>query len=886
MALSYCSPVEPKPVTARLFYLNDELKLTADNLRNLFMQLPTRCRTDRELLYTRLYNKKRLIPDIKVLPFNALIELMNPEMYSADGRNSCRPYSDVVVILGHSNVFNFGSLDISDILEALLYPKPPSLVVFLGCCGGNGRYGPLTMLSQLPEWQNTVFSFYQRRMYIDELFHTSPVLAIQYYVHLVRADSVKETKDNIHRAFTDANRDPRFAYKPDIALLLNCKEEQTAQTILKMVKNFNISTEEIPLSCWQLALYHIFTVEKSGGETTKTKIPSYCIVKTEPTIKKFIADTKEELESLITQPVKRTYKEVKGTLIAKVDERCKAELKDRRLYDIIDLAHELQLLQVTEETLDLLRNNKWQDVNHLQFFVAMLHGYWGKNDYNNLRAYATYHIMKVIKPIAIVTNPSEHELHTYHLCCVGYCLFAPEIRIISDENDPYNEKFGFCLWGSDIPFHYALKCFQDDNHAERYINIPPGQYEQYRKKYLIARGSLESVITAQGYQFILNNQIVREPYLVTLNALPTIEDELPWIDVFDLRIKDCRFVELFNSRRDDYDMHSFRKDECKCKGRTPCNYQYRREDLISALKALKDCLFPTFDPDDGDQCLKHYYKYYYCIKEFQNRDSRNDGHMACFRCKPGVFKPINYLEMRVIHDLETLKKLNNSRKNALLKDRENDYEKDWLMVSRCRFVFAYVSFKKGETKQGTLFFTDSHYGQDMICKRLLGEKLGVEDIDKKDYFKMSEDLNKRQMYDLQEKCLQTIIVNTLQEMLDTKVNLQGLLVRSKNLQILEEVYEAVKKALQTELIKINLQKLLSDWLGNYLKRLFVEKLNEVNQPLVTNWQEEVGKMLQDSIKDLKPTLTTRGVYPFREIGILTITRNDPPLLEWHCQQTD
>ena len=201
MALSYCSPVEPKPVTVRLFYLNDELKLTADNLRNLFMQLPTKCRTDRELLYTRLYTKKRLIPDIKVLPFNALIELMNPEMYSADGRNSCRPYSDVVVILGHSNVFNFGSLDISDILEALLHPKPPSLVVFLGCCGGNGRYGPLTMLSQLPEWQNTVFSFYQRRMYIDELFHTSPVLAIQYYVHLVRADGVKETKDNIVCAF-------------------------------------------------------------------------------------------------------------------------------------------------------------------------------------------------------------------------------------------------------------------------------------------------------------------------------------------------------------------------------------------------------------------------------------------------------------------------------------------------------------------------------------------------------------------------------------------------------------------------------------------------------------------------------------------------------------
>ena len=426
-------------------------------------------------------------------------------MYSADGRNSCRPYSDVVVILGHSNVFNFGSLDISDILEALLHPKPPSLVVFLGCCGGNGRYGPLTMLSQLPEWQNTVFSFYQRRIYIDELCQTSPVLAIQYYVHLVRADSVKETKDNIHRAFTDANRDPRFDYEPDIALLLNCKEEQTAQTILKMVKNFNISTEEIPLSCWQLALYHTFTVEEGPDYEQKMGPSAFTVVK-QPTIKKFIADTKEELKSLITQPVKCTYEEVKEMLIKKVDERWKAELDRRRLNDIIELACEILLIQVTEVTFESLRNNEWEQVDHLQFFVAMLHGYWGKNDYNALREYATYHIMKAMQS---VTTPDEHKLHTYHLCCVGYCLFVPEICIVSDYHIPCVETFRFCLWKEKVNVYYALRNYLSDKYyPDRYINIPFGQVNEYRKRYnCVMQGPLESVITPQGYKWVRNTEI-------------------------------------------------------------------------------------------------------------------------------------------------------------------------------------------------------------------------------------------------------------------------------------------------------------------------------------------------------------------------------------------
>jgi len=854
-----------QPVTVRLFYLDNELKSTADKLRDFFMQLPTGARTN------SLYNKKIQLPDIKVLPFNVLVELMNHDIESA----SSLRYSDIVVILGHSNVFNFGSLDITDILESLLHPKPPSLVAFLGCCGGNGRHGPLAMLSQLPEWQDTVFSFYQRRIYVDELCHTSPVLAIQYYVHLVRANDIEKTKVNIKQAFTDANKDPSFNFKLDIAFKLNCEKEQTAQKLLKMVKNFNIqvSTEEIPLSCWQLALYHTFTVEPEG----------------ESAICKFISGIKRELESFVTQVVQKEDKEM---LITKIDEKCKAELERRKLYDIIELACEIQLLQVTDETLKLLRKNKWIEIDHLQFFVAMLHGYWGKNDYNDLRGYATYHLMKVMEPIATVATPDEHKIHTYQLCCVGYCLFAPEIYILFDEHYPHNQSLGFSLWGNDIPFQYAVKSCLDIPYPDRYINIPTGQVDQYKKRYFIAKGSLESVITDKGYRCIENHQISRKPYFIPLDALPTIEDELPWVDVFGFRQMDPRFVYLYNGEIDDYKMHSFRKGECvlckKNKDKIPCEYKYLREDLKSALNALKNCLFPS----DNDRCLKHYYNYY-CIKGFENRDThcnRDSGRMKCF-IKPTTRNNLtfNYLEMRVVHDFKKLQELEDSKKSKLMKN----HEEIWPMVSRCRFVFQYADLQGGEKKRGRLFFTDSHYGQDAICKKLISEKLGI-DVDKMDYFEVMSKCKKRDIYDLQEKSLQKIVVKTLQETLTDSFQqekLQELLVKNKpeNLQI---VHKTLKKLVEDLEKQLNFQKLLkllsnwlvlSDWLGGHLEKLFVEKLevNEIRQLLVTDWSEIVTKMLHDSTEIFKSDLKVRGVYPFVDIGKLTITRNDPPTLQWY-----
>ena len=363
------------------------------------------------------YSMHAIIPRVKILTFKYLTALVEINSY---GKNLPLPYSDVVVILGHSTITQVESLCIQDIFTAFVQPKPPSLLIFLGCCGGNLRYGPLKKLSLLPEWQGTVFSFYQRRVYIDELCNSLPVLAVHHYVHLPRENSVSKIKRNINKAFRYAEKDSRCTNKYDMAFLLNSGEEQTAdQILLDMVKKpapgISLSFNEIPPSCWHLAMYHKFVVEKNG----------------QGCIKNFNDKIKAELTN--------DYIKVKAQLVAMIDEKCKVELKRQKLCDIIKLVGDIQSLKVTDKTLALLKANKWKEVDHLQFFVALLHGYWGKNPYFNLREHATHLIMEMMKSVHL--DPSY--LRKYQLCCVGYCLFSPEIFITFDKDNQCSRNIGF-----------------------------------------------------------------------------------------------------------------------------------------------------------------------------------------------------------------------------------------------------------------------------------------------------------------------------------------------------------------------------------------------------------------------------------------------------------
>jgi len=619
---------------------------------------------------------------------------------------SSQPYYDVVVILGHSNVFNFGSLNISDILEAVLHPRPPSFIVFLGCCGGNPRYGPLKKLSLLPEWQNTIFSYFQRRIYKDELCNTIPVLAIQYYLHLethyTEINKPLPEKFLLVYSIRCAYLDSRYRYKGDSARFLNPKYELSpAQEFLEVVKK-STGGNAIPLSCWQLAMYHNFILEQHG----------------EKTMRNFIS---------IVPYVSRQ------NAIANIDEICKAALNCQKLYKIIELAHELQSLEVTEETLDLLRNNKWNEVDHLQFFVAMLQGYWGKNNYDSLLEYATYHLMMVMKLLAFAEHPDKKILHKYQLCCVGYCSFSPDSYIIAGEDIKE-----FYLWRGEVPFEITcainyrkiispgeLCYFSMSTAQQQKLNLESNlkaftDSHQHKMKHYI-NGTFECVITEKGYQVVSNDHITKLPCLVQLSVLPTNEEELPWVDVSVLCRKDyVRFVKLYNSKEGHIDMHSWLKDDCdtcnkiqatgkRMRNAVTCPYKYEYKDLSMALNALQDYFFPL--PDARKLAKEKRLCYFYRVKKFVNADIPESGYMKCFP------DDMCYCEMTVIHRPDTLSKVD--VKDPLM----THHEKCWGMVSRCRFIFACTVTVDKKTVQGKLYFTNSHYGDDKIPKEAMLKKL-------------------------------------------------------------------------------------------------------------------------------------------------------------------
>jgi len=702
--------------TVKLFYLSNSLKSTAKKLEQFLRAAPTA--SENPMLDPTLFTQD-CKPRIELLLFTDLIAVMSGDA------SSDQPQTDIVVILGHSNVFNFGSLAIPDIMGALLprkpERKPPSLVVFLGCCGGNPRYGPLVMLSQLPEWQNTVFSFFPRRIYEEELCRRAPVLVVQYLLHLSivpnyagieSADSVERVENFLRKyiiGFCDTHikSDVRYAQDEQLetAFYLNLKEQQTAQKILN-IKNSGtglyISSKEIPLSCWQLAMYHTYTAGKGGEKSIKT----------------FIENTEAELESM--QIVNETM------LIAEIDKKCKTELEQRKLCNIIELSCELRLMQVTEETFELLRTNKWDKVDHLQFFVAMLQGYWGKNDEFKLIEYASHHLVEMMKSTNVHDND---KLHKYQLCCVGYCLFSPETYIISDKD------YEICLLRKD-----KMKINNEILLCDR-------------------------LITVSGYKITWYGQVsLQAPKLdcKSMKPLPQYDDnELPWFEVFDLCKIDDQFVKLYNEPVQDdqlaqndqqgIPMRSYRSSES-------CSYLYKRGDLELALKALQDyCHAKNYffceTQSSAANSLPNKYrlKTLYGVKDFHNKDA---GYMQSFpEKKDGIW----YVEMRVVHVKDKLVKINiHEDENLLHKDRVKDHLDNWEKVSRCRFVCA-LYYTKDNNLIGTLFFTDSHYGDDKVKEERIEDKLKEKNInfDSLNYFekvnKLIESTSKAEWYDLKEE---------------------------------------------------------------------------------------------------------------------------------------
>ena len=328
----------------------------------------------------------------------------------ADNQAAVSSEYEVVIILGHSNVYNIGPYSMYDILQAVLRHKPV-IVAFLGCCGGSMRYGPLLMASHMQEVKTTIFGFYQRRIYIDELLQTSLVVGIRNYLRLSGAASRTIAKDSfIHaaielneRTLSDVALPSHYPPVPDDPTIFANDSDKlsTLQSFLTILKEKFPAT--IPLSCLQWAIFQTYTQPF------------------EETAESMAARQLSEKGVMLLQQ-KPTVEEMYGDLTSsEIEEKCKSEIKKRHLDKLIDTIAKMHLLHVSQATITYLNQGRWREVDHLQFFVAVLHGYWGKNSYKDIRKCACFHLNEMRKQVSMSDSTS---IKNYFLCAAGFLLFC------------------------------------------------------------------------------------------------------------------------------------------------------------------------------------------------------------------------------------------------------------------------------------------------------------------------------------------------------------------------------------------------------------------------------------------------------------------------------
>jgi len=433
---------------------------------------------------------------IQILTCEDLIEFIH---------NPPRICPDVFIILGHSNIFNFGTISISDMLCSFLETEQlPTIIAFLGCCGALPRFGPLPMLANHPKFKNTLLSFYQRRVYEDEVMSTALVKGIGNYLRLSNLHPKVIPKTvAIHSfavGFVNQSNDSSTYLNIDHTIL-------TVQMLFDVLKDISIDSSHIPPSCLQLALFHTY------------------IHGIYPHFNKFVQDLKSTLSS--------TAKPAELVL----DEKCKGMIQEFKIHWIYVLATKLQLLTVSPKTLDYLYNGQWKNVDSLQFFIAILNGYWGKNHANVIRECAVYHLENIMQKFCIhsdcdfkagfvafdVPQSATHHcnidneiLHKYHLCCVAYCMLSRCHFIYFPKDNAY-KRFGFCL---------------RSNFCSEYVVTPKG------------------LLSLRKYEDI-----------------PRIEAELywPWVKSFSKCPHNDQFFKLHNSPDTTFEISNYRTDPEKKK---------------------------------------------------------------------------------------------------------------------------------------------------------------------------------------------------------------------------------------------------------------------------------------------------------------------------------
>ena len=329
------------------------------------------------------------------------------------------------------------------------------------------------------------------------------------------------------------------------------------------------------------------------------------------------------------------------------------------------------------------------------------HNAMHSSSYTTMRCCAQFHHNKLVKEATATV--SEEDVHRYHLGSIALCLFCESTYV----------KFDFLPdnWDRRLAFFTGL--------------VNPDFVSQLQQ------------LAIQGFQF---KDVIPITICIKLHVqqIPQ-QKELIWenehYDAMNRarEEKDDKFIKLLNEDKPTpVSISNYRNEE----NLEPFPYEYAY--FNDALKALQTSLLPLI-PGTITETKAPYY-----IKKFHNETSKSEGRMKCFHSWPSGDITYEYAEMRIIID--------DPPQNSCPPQ-----------ISRCRFVYQY--YHKRRQCVGTLYFTDSHYGWDLIAEDDINETLknrrGRHEIERNElesllsasYFEKQDELLKikKDLYRLQDK---------------------------------------------------------------------------------------------------------------------------------------
>ena len=568
--------------------------------------------------------------------------------------------ADVIVILGHSSVFSCGPFDTEELLVALT-KLSPTIIAFLSCCGGNTRYGPIYKMSHLLT-PKSVIGFYQRRVYVDELCETSLVRGLRYYMYLQRKFTTLGKEESETSEETDKIKRLTAIQAFGCAQHSLDRNESDPTVLVNDYNELNFAEilyetvenkgGKIPLSSLQFAMYYHMVVSSD-----------MCPINI----------------SMKSVAIAKNFKELDGKSIS--------EIRRHKIQELIPLILELGLSKLCNESLDLIKcgdQASWRKVDHLQFLLAMLRGHWGKNSLNVIREWATFHLMEMKRECDTLKDGEPQLgacLHRYELCCVCYALLCEHhfVRFVEPDKDHSKIKILACTR------YFDLNCV---------LPRSPMSFECSDDMYCI---------TSDGY--ISSTKCVLRPTLLPTPHGPYPDKgELPWEELYFKNCKKKNYcVRLWNNHVNYWNMKSVLLDE-------EYMYQYTRPDFELAMIVLQAYLN---DSSTGSEC--------YGIQQFSNTTNRAQGIMTCFSKEQFPDNQYTWYEMKVTmnteysHTLEELFRDELEITDLRFSDIYRKQREYWLGLMSCRFVFANFNNPSQPDKTGTLFYTNNHYGHNLIA---------------------------------------------------------------------------------------------------------------------------------------------------------------------------